>query len=58
MGTYTFNLVQNEKNKMLITSYFVTKSDKIPVSNVAAVEQMYNAVKSRKEFSIKFKVIR
>jgi len=57
MGTYTFNLVQNDKNKMLITSYFVTKSDKIPVSNVAEVEQMYNAVKSRKEFRIKFKVI-
>ncbi len=57
MGTYTFNLVQNDKNKILITSYFVTKSNKVPVTDIAEVEQMYNAVKSRKEFKIKFKIV-
>jgi len=29
----------------------------VPVTDIADVEQMFNAVKSRKEFKIKFKIV-
>ena len=55
LGSYTFNLAQTDKNKLLITSYFICNSLKIPVAEIRDVEDIYNAIKSRKEFKIRFR---
>ncbi|MEI8046894.1 MAG: DUF3857 domain-containing protein [Bacteroidota bacterium] len=56
MGTYVFNIAQNDKNKVLITSFFITSNNKIPAASINDVVEIYNAIKSRKEFKIKFNV--
>jgi hypothetical protein len=56
LGTYVFNIAQNDKNKVLITSFFITSNNKIPAASINDVAEIYNAIKSRKEFKIKFNV--
>lgn len=57
LGTFIFNLQQTDKNKLLITSFFVTKGKVIPAANISDVEEIFGAINSVGAYKIKFKEI-
>jgi hypothetical protein len=57
LGTYIFNVQQTDKNKLLVTSFFITKAKVIRAVDIAEVAEIYNAIKEKSEFSIRFKTV-
>jgi hypothetical protein len=56
-GTYLFNLTVMGTNKVLVTSTFTTKNKCVSPVDAPNIMEIFDAIKSRSEFRIKFKVL-
>jgi hypothetical protein len=56
-GSYNFSLKQTDKNKLLLTSFFMTKSEMIPADSTTDVEQLYKLIESVNKMKIKYKIL-
>ncbi len=56
-GSLIISFSHNQPNTLMITSYFLTKTDKVPPENIKQVEAIYNKIKELNQATIDFKVV-
>ncbi len=56
-GNLIISISHNQPNTLMITSYFLTKTDKVPPDNIKQVEAIYNKIKELNQATIDFKVV-
>ncbi len=57
LGSYVFNIQQTAKDKVLITSFYITKGKVIRAVDIADVVSIYEAIKSNSKFKLGFRVV-
>lgn len=56
-GSYNFSVRQTDKNKVLLTSFFTIKSDRVPAERTIDVEQIYAMIGLADKQKIRYKTI-